>query len=225
MTTETSTETSTTETEAVNVATAAPAEAVPAETPAVEETALGGKPASEEAPAAEAEAETAATVPEAYELTAPEGMTLDQAAIDLATPIFKDLGLSNEQAQTLMPVAAEFGQMIAKNIEAAQVEAQSVWRAGLLTDAKADPEIGGAKWDQSLIDAGKGFSRLGIGDDHPFRALLNESGLGNHVEMVRVFAKAGQMLSEDMEFSRGGGADTKRDAAEILYPNDARQGA
>ena len=46
----------------------------------------------------------AAVVPETYEL-ALEGVTLDPVLIDEATPIFKELGLTNDQANTLLPLA------------------------------------------------------------------------------------------------------------------------
>src|SRR4051812_21105599 len=54
--------------------------------------------------------DTDPAIPDQYQLTAPEGLTLDPVAIELATPVFRELGLSNEQANKLMPVAGQFAQ-------------------------------------------------------------------------------------------------------------------
>lgn len=51
-------------------------------------------PTEESAPASQA--------PETYELTAPEGVEFDQELLDMATPIFREAGLSNESAQKMV---------------------------------------------------------------------------------------------------------------------------
>jgi hypothetical protein len=66
------------------------------------ETALGGK----------AEAAPTPVVPESYELVAPDGVTLDAASVEAATPVFKELGLTNEQANKLVPIATQMAQRI-----------------------------------------------------------------------------------------------------------------
>src|SRR3546814_13513589 len=70
-------------------------------------------------------------------LSAPEGLTLDQDVLAEATPIFKELGLSNENAQALMPVA---GKLVARTQEAVMqqmIEAGAQQRKGWLDQAKA----------------------------------------------------------------------------------------
>ena len=59
----------------------------------------------------EIELEAEAGAPKRYELSAPEGFPIDAEALELATPIFQELGLSNDQANKLMPVAAQLLQM------------------------------------------------------------------------------------------------------------------
>lgn len=177
-----------------------------------------------ETPPAEPEAAPEG-VPEAYELTAPEGTTLDAEAVAAATPVFKELGLSNEQANKLMPVAAQFAQQIADKLNGqilAQVQAD---RKAWLDSAKADPEIGGAQWDKTLTEGAAALDRLGFPKGSGFRVLLDESGFGNHPDMIRAWAKVGQAIGDDPKFLRGNGAPApKRDMAETLYPNDRPKG-
>jgi hypothetical protein len=71
-----------------------PAKEAPAATPA----------ADPPAPAADAP-----VVPEKYEL-ALEGLTLDPALVEAADPMLRDLGLTNEQAGKLLPLAQQVQQ-------------------------------------------------------------------------------------------------------------------
>jgi hypothetical protein len=50
------------------------------------------------------------------------------------------------------------------------------------------------------------------------RTLLNESGLGNHPEIIRAFYRAGKAISED-GFVAGGHKATDKGDAKRLYPN------
>lgn len=201
---------------------------------AVEPTALGGGPLTDEAadtpadaaetdakPEGEAgEGEPEAVVPEKYELTVSEGFDLDAATLEAATPIFQELGLTNDQAQKLIPVAEGFAQKIVAQVNDEIGAAIRAERAEWLDTAKADPEIGGDKFDATLVSAAKALDTLGFTKGHPFRALLDTSGLGNHPEMIRAFAKVGRALSEDNDFIRSGQATTgARSPAESLYPS------
>jgi hypothetical protein len=198
----------------------------------VEATALGGDPVTEEITADAASADEAAdqpegeagegekVVPEAYELTVSDGFELDAAAIEAATPVFQELGLSNDQAQKLIPIAEQFAQSITDRLNQQIIGAVTAERAAWLEEAKSDAEIGGDKWDGTLVTAAKALDTLGFTKGSPFRNLLNESGLGNHPEMIRAFAKVGRALSEDNDFIRSGQVATgARTAAETLYPS------
>jgi hypothetical protein len=175
--------------------------------------------------AAEEAAAKAAEVPETYELTAPEGMTLDDEAVTFATPIFKELGLSNEEANKLMPAAAQLVQrtqaQMTQQLDAQVAQVRKEW----LDTARADPEIGGAKWKESLAAGAKALDLLGFPKGSAFRTVLNETGFGNHPEMIRAFAKVGAAIGDDPQFLRNNGAlQPKRDRAETLYPDDTPEG-
>jgi hypothetical protein len=169
-------------------------------------TALGGDDkAPEPKPDAEPKADEGgdaeppkAAVPEAYELTPPEGFDkLDEKAVAAATPVFKELGLSNEQAQKLIPVAGEFAKSIVEQRDQQLLGTVMEQRASWLEDARKDPEIGGQNWDKSLQDAARFMDHMGFPKGSPLRGFLNDSGAGNHPELIRLFAKAGKLIAED----------------------------
>lgn len=183
-------------------------------------TILGGD--AQEAPATEAQADSEAPAgpPEKYEL-ALEGVELDPALVGEAEPILRELNLSNEQANALLPLAPK---IMAKAQEATMqqlVDAGAQQRKAWLDAFNADPDIGGAKREETTHLAAKGLDALGYGNDHPFRKALNESGFGNHPDMIRAFRRIGEMVGEDGSFIRSNdGVQVKVDAAKRLYPND-----
>ena len=208
----------------------------PATTPdavAPETSVLGGdlSDGAQEAPAAEAEADPAApaadaepvvTVPEKYEL-ALDGMTIDAGLAEAADPVFRELGLSNDQANKLLPVAQQVMQRTQEAALQQLADAGAQQRKQWLDAFHADPDIGGAKADESTHLAARGLDALGFEKGHPFRQILTESGFGNHPDMIRAFRAIGEMVGEDGTFVRSGaGATEAKPVWERLYPNDAR---
>lgn len=186
------------------------------------ETALGGK--ADEATAETTEA-AAPVTPDTYELTAPDGVTLDAESVAAATPVFKELGLSNEQANKLVPVAAQFAERIQTQANQAILADVAKTRADWLATAKADPEIGGAKYDETIKTAAAALDGLGFVKGSPFRVLLDESGLGNHPDMIRAFFKVGQAIGDDGFVRTDTGGARKRTDAELFYGDNFNTGA
>lgn len=190
-------------------------------------TALGGQKKDGEGDAAgegEGGDDAGSQVPEAYDLTAPEGMTIDPALLEEATPIFKEAGLTNDQANAILPAAKSLMEKTQNATVQSMIDAGNQQRKAWLDEAKADAEIGGNKWDASLDSAGRGLDALGHPEGSPFRQALNETGFGNHPEMIRIFAKIGSMVGEDGDFVRpNAGAAVKQSREEVLYPNDVRK--
>ena len=163
-------------------------------------------------------AEAEKVIPEAYELTPPEGMTLDADTLALATPVFKDLGLSNDQAQSLIPVAGEFAKKIADGMNTQILAGITAQRKEWFDTSKADPEIGGANWDKTLSTASMALDKLGATKGSPFRTLLDDSGLGNHPEMIRMMKRVGEAIGEDASFARSDTTGSaKKTDAELFY--------
>lgn len=164
--------------------------------------------------------DAADTVPKdgKYALTMPDGVELDQALLEELSPQFKELGLTTKQAQAL---ADKFIAAQSKKVEAqSQNWAKTV--GDWVDQAKADPEIGGAKWDGTVKSASGVVARFG---NEQFREYLNASGAGNHPEMIRFMAKVGAMIGEDRPtISENPGKKIAQDTAAILYPDDQPKG-
>lgn len=144
-------------------------------------------------------------VPESYEFEAPEGMELDESLIGELSEVSKDLGLTQEQAQTLLD---RMGPAMAQR-QAEQIEAlHQQWAE----EAKADKEFGGDKLNDSLSHAKRAMDQFATDD---LKSLLNETGMGNHPEVVRFFVRVGKATSEDGFVSGRKGAVGRKP----FYPN------
>lgn len=191
------------------------ADAPPADAPPADDnsTALGGgDPPADDAP-------QAAAVPETYELAVPEGFEkLDDTAVEAATPVFKELGLSNEQANKLVPVVADYAKRIVEQRDEQLMGTILEQRKTWLNDAKADKEIGGANWDATMQSAARALDRLGFPKGSPLRVALDESGFGNHPELIRFAAKVGKEIGEDADFVRSdANTPVKKTDEELFY--------
>lgn len=155
--------------------------------------------------------------PETYaEFNLPEGMTADAALLDEATPLFKELGLTQEQAQKLVDFQV-------KQVEASGQQQADAFNQQLndwLTDAKADKEIGGDMFDKNIAIAKAGVSAFGTPE---FKQLLDDTGMGNHPEVIRFMVKVGKLTQEDSPGNPSGQASKSVDPIDILYPNDRKE--
>lgn len=159
-------------------------------------------PAAPAAPAPAADPQ-----PEKYEFTAPEGAQLDDALLGVYSEAAKELGVSQEVAQKLVDKMAPA--MAARNIEALTT-AREAWKQETL----ADPELGGEKFGENLAMAEKGLAFV---ETPKLRALLKDSGLGNHPEVIRAFHKVGLAISEDGKLVQGAPAGERKPLEKRLY--------
>jgi len=137
--------------------------------------------------------------PEAYETFAvPEGMTLDAAAVELATPIFKELGLDQTGAQKIVDIYAG----LSAKAEEANAQALRDHNANLIKAVKEDPTLGGAALPLTLASAKSAIAKFGTLE---LNKLLIETGMSNEPEMLRFLKKVGEFDTEDT-FERGGDA-------------------
>jgi hypothetical protein len=171
-------------------------------------------------PAADAKDDAAKQVPAdgKYSLVMPEGVAVDQQLLDAIGPDFKELGLTNEQAQKL---ADKFIKLQGER-SAGQMKGWGETVSGWADQAKSDKEIGGDKWDATVKDATR-FIRTY--ETPALKDYLNASGGGNHPELIRIFAKAGALIREDNVPAGGaGGASKPVDPAHVLFANDVPKG-
>lgn len=167
-----------------------------------EQGAEGGDAKGEEGKAGEKQG-----APESYEFKAPEGKEFSPEVLGAFSEAAKDLGLPQEAAQKMLDkLAPAFAERQTQAVEAA--------RAQWATDSRSDKEFGGDKLDENLATAKKALDTFGTPE---LRMLLNESGLGNHPEIIRAFYRAGKAISED-RFVTGQGGGAAQNDARRLYP-------
>jgi len=159
--------------------------------------------------------------PAPYEgLSAPEGTALDPADIEAATPLLRSFGVADDRAQEFLNGAAPvIGGIVERALSAAsaQLETQRAETVRTWADqARADAEIGGARFDQTVASATLARDRLFSPE---FKTFLDETGLGNHPEMIRGLAKAGAQL-EQGSIHRGEGGQQDRTTAQKLYSEE-----
>jgi len=176
-----------------------PAEKPPAEKPALEKP-PAEKPATDQGEV-KPEVRTAYTA-EYGEIAIPElphGTQLDEKSLNEFASLAREAGLPKAEAQKLLDFG---GAKIKKMIEAPYKEwrdTQTKWQA----EVKADPEIGGAKYDQSLKDVGLIFKPS---ESNPFcktaseaealRKALNWTGAGNNPAVVKFFVRAARLMGQ-----------------------------
>lgn len=186
-------------------------EAAPASTEAVEGSATAAEATSQQQATegqttTEATTEEAQGAPEKYEFAPIDGVTVSDGVISEFSTVAKELGMTQEAAQKVLSKMAPALQAS----QAAQIEAI---RGDWANKSTADTEFGGEKLQENLSVAKKALDTFGTPE---LRALLNESGLGNHPEIIRAFYRAGKAISEDKFV---GGASGAPRTAKSFYPN------
>lgn len=155
-------------------------------------------------------------VPEAYaEFELPEGIELDEVSLGKATPLFKELGLSQEKAQKAVSLYADLMQSNAQAQAEAWADTQKEW----IKTSIDDKEIGGSQeaLSKNLTYAAKAIDRFG-GDT--LREVLDQTGMGNHPAFVKFFINLGKQIGEDGFTPNTSGEKAEaKDLAELMYPD------
>ncbi|MGO9020058.1 MAG: hypothetical protein ACLQVJ_17110 [Syntrophobacteraceae bacterium] len=183
----------------------------------IEEPKLGpdGKPIEEKKPEAKA--------PEEYaEFTMPEGTSLDEASATEFKGLAKELDLTQEQAQKLLSFGGDKIKALTEAPYKAWSEMQTKWQA----EVKADAEIGGTKFQDSVKAAALVFQP---GESNPFvtndadaqalRDALNMTGAGNNPALVKLFVRMGNLLKEPGSLTGGPVNKTRQSLADKMYPD------
>lgn len=157
--------------------------------------------------------------PEAYEVfTAPEGVTLPAPVLDAFQGAAKEAGLSQAKAQALLSSLAP---VIAKQnneaINTVHKQAVTQW----LKDTKADTEVGGDKLPENLAIARRAMSdKIAT---PALKKLLDDSGLGNHPEVIRWMFRVGKHIMPDSKLVTGA-ANTggEKTVSDTLWPTPVK---
>lgn len=161
--------------------------------------------------------------PEKYELSIPEGMELDEQALEKFEPLFRETNMTNEQASKF---AAAYGEHVNGMVERAQTETvqslqdqwiqqNKTWQGELLKDK----EFGGANAKENFNIAKSVIDKFGGTKEEitEIRKAMNQTGAGNHPEIMRLLFRVGKAMQDDKIHDNGleNGGKQKAD----LYPN------
>lgn len=149
-------------------------------------------------------------VPEKYEIKLPEGSPLDASHIEKIASYAKERGLSNEDAQALLDresSAVATYVDVQKNLLKEKSE-------GWITEMSKDKEIGGEAFTKNVEVANQVVDKYFTPE---FKKILNETGLGNHPELLRGLYRIGKASAPDslvQPKSQNGGA---RKIEDVFY--------
>ena len=152
--------------------------------------------------------EQEANAPEEYEVfEIPEDFSFNDETLSDYHEFAKENNLTQDQAQRGVDMVAKM-----KQAEMAQwVEQQRSW----VEEAKSDADYGGDKFDENISVAVKARDSFGT---PAFNEMLDQSGLGNHPEMIRFLYTVGKAISED-KVVVGGANATQKTRESVLYPS------
>lgn len=175
-------------------------ETAPVENKQVEQQAAQAAPdATPQAPA----------VPEKYDFKLDEGSLLDAAYVEQFSQFAKEKKLTQDQAQEFLQREAQALNTFVQKQQQEFEKQQSQW----VEQIKTDPEIGGEKFNQSIELAHRALKEFA---SDSFLKELETTGYGNHPELVRVFAKIGNLIKEDKIISPNASGGS-RSLEEIFY--------
>lgn len=140
----------------------------------------------------------------------PEGFTADGPVMDEFKAAAKALNLPQEAAQQVVNLGAK----LVERTQAAMRDAWTATQTQWVDTIKKDAEIGGARLNERVAVAVKALDRFGSPE---LRKALEETGMGNHPEIVRAFYRVGLAISEDTLVTSDTKAAPPKDAAEVLY--------
>jgi len=140
--------------------------------------------------------------PDKYEFNAkvadaPE--ELDPEVLTAFGEVAKDLDLPQEAAQKVLD-------KVAPVIQARQAQQVEKARTEWAEQSQSDKEFGGESLTSNLEIAKSSLNAFGT---DALKALLSESGLGNHPEVIRFMYRAGKAISEDSYVGNSQGANAK----------------
>ncbi len=163
-----------------------------------------GEPGTQAEPQAEPQG-----APENYDFTSslPEGGELDEEIATSFGELCRGMNLTNEQANQMASYGYQYAETIRNAMEEERVNEVKTW------GDTARKELG-ADFDKTVALCGTGVEHIARTIPN-IRQVLNETGAGNRIEIIKVFATLGKLLKED----GGVGGNGVGAAVDNPYPN------
>jgi hypothetical protein len=161
--------------------------------------------------------------PEKYEdFKLPEGIALEPKALEEATAVFKELGISQEGAQKLVDFHVKTLQEANEGPLKLWQDKQTEWKKEVAEDPKLGPRLPEIKANYSrMLDA--------MGDpaaSTAFKEMVEYTGAGNNPAFIRMIDKIASHFAEGKPLAGGKPAPVKEPGkaagtgAHALYPNN-----
>ena len=149
-----------------------------------------------------------------YEFETPEGFeAFDEALAAKFVDIAAEVNLPNDVAQKMVDL---YAQELTAQHEAEMEDWDNTlneWK----NESMKDTEIGGSQLETSVNDARVALNTFGTSE---IKNILEDTGLGNHPEVIRMLAKIGKAVrSDNFEFGRS--SEPQKTAAQLLFPTMA----
>lgn len=132
---------------------------------------------------------------------------MDPRVSDALKGLAAEQGWDSDTAQKIADIGVQWQQAN----QAAVAEQVKGWTES----SKADSEFGGAQFDANLAKANTVLDTYATPE---FVALLRETGLANHPEMIRTFHKLAAVLSEDNLVNGNPPPPAPKDPTKVMYP-------
>ena len=155
------------------------------------------------------------TAPEKYELKLAENSGVDASLVDKISNYAKEKGLTNEAAQELLNREVTLLTEDRQAQRDTSMEEVKAVRESWVKARKEDPEIGGDKAQESATYAQRIIEKYGTPE---LKRIFEDSGFGDHPEVVRIFARLGKAAAEDkMVFHKGMGGEDEKPMQDVFY--------
>lgn len=182
--------------------------------PADPSLATGGDPPPGDPPQDPPKGDDPPVAPEpltAEALEIPEGGELDPELTSKFLEIMNDGEMGpKDRANALLKLQADAMKAASEQSSALWQETQQQWQ----DEVRNDPELGGEKLDENLAGIRKLLDEYGSKE---LEDLMDLTGVGNNIHMVRFVAKLAKAFGEGQPLS-GRPTSTPQDPAAILYP-------
>jgi hypothetical protein len=166
--------------------------------------------ATQAAPEAKTGNEASQGQPEKFELKLPEGSQLDQAWIEKIAASSKARGLSQEQAQAELNERSEMLSGFQQTQKEALAKQSNAW----FEEVKTDKELGGDNLNKTVEVAQHAVNTF-FGPK--VKQFLDDSGFGNHPDLVRAFYKIGTQMRNDSLVHSGSAPGGKEKSIEDYF--------
>lgn len=167
-------------------------------------------PSSEETPQSTGEEVGKQITKSEVELTLSEDSFVSEDQANAIKEFAKENGLSSESAQKILDERNQAVTDYIDNEKTSFEERKSNW----VSEIRSDSELGGKKFDQSVTAAKSVLDKFASKE---FKKVLDETGLGNHPEVVRIFSRIGARISSDTLETSEDRVPPVKSAAEVLY--------